>query len=149
MKTSSQHLNLLYECIKHIVIVLCLVMIVSGIILAQVSHSVSFMRDDFSYATKVSPNGISYQKISLKNLYPSGEVGSPELPVKHVRLIIPPDQDVANIVISSKQDAEISGTFMIYPIQNPIPTKDGPLPPFANPKSIIYSSDELFPGEIA
>ena len=150
MKTFSIHqkLKLQNDFRKIIFGIFCMIISASGIMIAQISHSVNFIRENYSCSSKIALDSNNYYKISLKDLDQSCEIGNPELPVKYINLLIPPDQEVANIVIAGKQDAEIPGSFMVFPVQYPVPTKDGELPPFVKPNSATYSSDELFPSEI-
>lgn len=148
MKTISLCHWSLNELTKYFLGAFSIVIVVAEVTSAQILHSVSFGRDNFSYSSKIARDSNSYDKITFKDLYQSGEAGKPELPVKHVKLLIPPDQEVDNIVITWKQDVEIPGSFKVYPAQYPIPMRDGELPPFAKPDSVVYSSDELFPREI-
>ena len=121
----------------------------AGLVFPQISHSVNFLQSDVFHTSKTARDNNSYEKISMKNLYLSDKVGMPELPVKHVRLIIPADQGVASIIVSEKQDIEISGNYKVLPVQYPVPVKDGELPPFAKPDSAVYASDDLYPREVA
>ena len=147
MKTLPIYKKLHNEFKKYFLYSICMIVGTFGIMFAQISHSVNFLQSNISHSTIIARDSNSYNVISIEGMFPSREIGNPKLPVKYINLIIPPNQEVANIVITGKQNAEIPGSFMIYPVQYLIPTKDGELPPFVKPNDATYSSDELYPKE--
>jgi hypothetical protein len=148
MKSLSLYHKLQNDLKKYVPSALCIIVLTGEIASAQISHSVNFMQSDMSHSTKLARDSSNYEEISMKGLRKSDEIGMPELPVKYVNLLIPSDQGVASVAVSGKQDAEIPGSYKVFPAQKPVPTNGGTLPAFVKPDTSIYSSDDLYPREI-
>lgn len=132
---------------KYLFSALC-AFLITGIASAQISHTVNFSQSGLVISAEVARDGIAYKKASMQRLFLTEEIGKPELPIQHVRLIIPSNQDVAGITVTQALESEITGTHLILPVQYPVPTKDGELPPFVKPDPAVYSSDDVYPSEI-
>lgn len=133
------------KTIKIISIMLFILFTISPLI-AQVSHSVSFLESDIVFKTLNGGDSIDYTHIEMGSLQFIDETGKPQLPVKYVKLIIPPDEDVNNIQIDFTERIELSGTYLVYPKQPDMPTFIyAQKPDFAEPDPAIYSSDTPYP----
>jgi len=116
---------------------------------AQISHVTTF--DGYSFnqtLTKVvTVDGTGFTKFNLP-AYPVNAIpGEPELPVKYVRLIIPPDQDIAELTIKTEELETHYISNPVYPIQNPAPVGEDS-EGFVTPNPGIYNSDNPYPTEV-
>jgi len=144
MKNISYKIGLL--CVS---VCALLVLTMSTVLLAQISHQNYFSRSDLNVTTVTAGDGNIYNKVSLADLQQMDELGKPYLPVKYVKLIVPSDQDVEKVVIKDISKQVISGTYFIFPAQPPIPTStDYQKSDFIQPDFSVYNSDEPYPSEI-
>lgn len=115
-------------------------------LIAQVSHSVSFLESDIAFKTVTGNDNIEYTKIKMGDLQFTDEIGRPELPVKYVKLIIPSDADVGNIRIDFTPEKDLKETYLVFPCQPAIPTSIyAKKLEFVKPDESIYSSDLPYP----
>ena len=120
-----------------------------SILLGQVSHSVSFSMSELRFTTVTVKDGNTYEKVSMRDLRQTDELGKPCLPVMYVKLIVPSDQDVEEVIIQKAEKQKISVTNLIYPAQPPIPTTyNYQEHDFVQPDSAVYESDNSYPPEI-
>jgi parallel beta-helix repeat protein len=113
---------------------------------SQISHKVNFLPDDITFTKGKGGDSIEYDKIKLNGGYQRQEAGKPDLPIKLVRLIISPDQDVDVIDATLAGTIKQTGNFNIYPAQPPCPTSsDFKKPKFVSPDTSIYESDQCYP----
>jgi len=120
-----------------------------AVLLAQIPHSVSFSRSNLVFSSVTAEDGITYEKVSLGDLQQTDEIGKPSLPVRYVRLIVPFNQDVEEVVLEHVEKQTIPGTHFILPAQPPVPTSiDYQKPDFVKPDPLVYESDTPYPSEI-
>ena len=81
-----------------------------SILLGQVSHSVSFSMSELRFTTVTVKDGNTYEKVSMRDLRQTDELGKPCLPVMYVKLIVPSDQDVEEVIIQKAEKQKISVT---------------------------------------
>jgi hypothetical protein len=119
------------------------------VLFGQISHSVNFSSDKLSSTTEIAKNGTNYERITIEGFSLTNEIGKPSMPVKYISLIIPSNQDVDNIVITFSDKQELSGSYLIFPAQPPIPTSANfHEPHFIEPDPAVYGSDMPYPSEI-
>jgi len=97
--------------------------LLSGALCAQVTHETHFYGNDFDFlkSETIRVEKQNYTKFNIPT-YPINAIpGNPELPVKYVRLIIPPGQEVANIKINVVELNTHNIETFVYPIQEPVP----------------------------
>jgi len=121
---------------------LCKISILLSIscILLWGGYTVNYSSAEFSFYKENGFDRIRAPKFSLR-----GEPGTPELPVVYLNYIIPPNAKVESLVISQFHLVQISGEYFIYPAQPP--KVIGETLPWVPPDTIIYNSNNLFPGE--
>ncbi|MBI4649009.1 MAG: VCBS repeat-containing protein, partial [Bacteroidia bacterium] len=90
----------------------------------------------------------NYDVIEFIEGYTTEEVGAPQLPVKIVKFVIPINVNVSNIIINNSSYQQLSGTFSIYPYQQPSPLDGSDPHPFVEPDSLIYNSNTPYPGKL-
>ncbi|MBI1937136.1 MAG: T9SS type A sorting domain-containing protein [Ignavibacteriales bacterium] len=116
---------------------------------SQKMRNISFSKSSLEVKLLKADDGNEYQKFDMNDFMSSGESGQPDLPVKYLRLLIPSNEDVANIVVNVKNKETIKLTKKIYPSQPDIPTSlDFKENKFVKPDSKIYDSEKPFPEEI-
>lgn len=76
----------------------------------------------------------------------SGKPGTPELPVKYLTYIIPPEMLVDSVKIAQTNMTDYPGFYNIYPTQQKWVV--GSAPSFVSPDPNIYSAEEYYPGEV-
>ncbi len=103
-------------------------------------YTLDYPATEFSFYKE---NG--FDRIRAKNFCLRGEPGTPELPAVYLNYIIPPNAKAESLIISQVQFMQIPGEFYIYPAQPP--RIIGETIPWVPPDTMIYNSDELFPGE--
>ncbi|MCK4653914.1 MAG: hypothetical protein KAU01_05680, partial [Candidatus Cloacimonetes bacterium] len=89
-----------------------------------------------------------YHKIEMNELICVSEPGSPELPAKPVKLLLPSGEQAASVSITYKGINDISGEFEIYPRQKPYPTSYQDKIEFTQPDPEIYNSKKSYPEKL-
>ncbi len=103
-------------------------------------YTVDYSPSEFSFYKK---NG--FDRVKAINFALIGEPGIPELPAVYLNYIIPSYAKVESLIISQSNINQIYGAYLVYPAQPP--RVIGESIPWVGPDSLIYNSDELFPGE--
>lgn len=117
-------------------------------LMSQISHSISFLKEELTFKTKIGKDGVEYDIVSIENLYLTYEEGKPSLPVKYIKLIIPSDQDAFKITLNNAEKETLSEYYKIYPAQPDIPSAEDYIEPeFVKPDPEIYESDNPWPDE--
>ncbi len=112
---------------------------------AQVSYVVNLTTNDLTFAVRDG-----YNLVSLKGGSFLGEIRKPQMPVKYIRLICPPNTEVDSLVIPVRESRSVSGTYRILPAQTPVPTLIGHAPAqWVDPDTSIYNSNKPYPGKLA
>jgi hypothetical protein len=86
-----------------------------------------------------------FHRIRAPEFFLQGTPGHPELPVKFLHYIIPPNMKVDSIRVTINQTSYIHGSYYIYPAQPAVPMCS--IPPWVPPDSTIYNSDSLYPNK--
>jgi hypothetical protein len=103
-------------------------------------YTVDYSPSEFSFYKENGFDRIKAIKFAL-----DGEPGIPELPAVYLNYIIPSYAKVESLIISQSNINQIYGVYLVYPAQPP--RLIGESIPWVGPDSLIYNSDELFPGE--
>ena len=115
----------------------------------QVSHTINFTYEKLNLSEISGADKANHLNINYGNLQKVGEIGNPALPIKYVNLIIPSNQDVSNIKISTSNGNIIDIYEPVFPIQRDIPTSTGFQSfEFKKPNSEVYNSDGPYPAKI-
>ncbi|MBC8525917.1 MAG: hypothetical protein H8D22_03450, partial [Candidatus Cloacimonetes bacterium] len=90
-----------------------------------------------------------YDLITYKDFELSREIGSPQLPIKIVQLILPQNKEISAITIVVKESEYLDGEYSIYPAQPPqiLSSQEDEIE-FVQPKEDIYSSSQAYPEDI-
>ena len=93
-----------------------------------------------------APNGETYLSFEWSGLYSSNEIGSPQLPVRYLRFLVPTYcNNISATCKSSTLYESRDCSHLPYPAQPPVMT-NGSLPPeFVAPAAEIYSSATDYP----
>ena len=102
---------------------------------------------------KITYSDIEYSKLSMSGCIGMGmNSGNPKLPVKFIKLLIPPNKDVLNIKVSGMPQEFI--TEGVNLIDNPLVPHQNPVPVgFSEPEEFeinneLYSSDFFYPNKL-
>lgn len=122
--------------------------LLSGALCAQVTHVTQFNGKEFDFSkSKTVVEEQNYTKFDLP-IYPMKAIpGNPELPVKYVRLLIPPGQEVTDITINFQEANSYKLENVVYPIQEPVPVGET-AENFTLPNMDIYNADKPYPENV-
>jgi len=129
--------------------IFCLILVFAFFILNTNEVRASDNYQTFTFEkNKLTTEKLSgYDIIHYEDLELSQTVGAPQLPVKIVRLSLPPRKDIASISITDMESEYLEGKYNLFPVQPP-QILSNPDIQFINPDIDIYSSPNLFPQEI-
>jgi len=77
---------------KYFIRAIGFIVLLTNVSFAQISHQIDLNELILTTSNITGEDGDNYTKITMGNLHSSLKVSEPELPVKHVKLIIPKDQ---------------------------------------------------------
>lgn len=109
----------------------------------QLTQSFTFLPMD----VQTSRTGI-YDVVMLEEeSYLLGEeyAGEPQLPVKQFNLLLPQGASATNVQLTINSQQQLVGSFYLYPVQLPVYANFEDPPPFVEPDSAIYGSDNPYP----
>lgn len=123
-------------------------------VLVFLALSTEHARADSDYQTftfdnsRLKSSKISgYDVIRYGDLELSREIAAPQVPVKLVRLALPPGKRIASVRIEELDSEELEGRYRLFPTQAPQPLSR-PEVEFIEPADRFYSSTDLFPSEV-
>ena len=90
-------------------------------------------------------NGIHYSIEMPRTDIWHGSAGSPRIPFKAARFLIPSGLQVVSVKITPGEMQDISGSFNIEPVEQAVPIDQSPQAPQAPEDSLIYNSDNPYP----
>ena len=111
--------------------------------LAQVTYQAIFSEEDLLFDRKGD-----FDLVSLKDCIRSQDVGSPDLPIKLIHLILPNDSEIADVSIADAHPLFIEGDFLIFPGQLDEKTDGSDIKKWIKPDSMIYNSNALYPPQL-
>ncbi|MEO0129288.1 MAG: C25 family cysteine peptidase [candidate division WOR-3 bacterium] len=117
-----------------------IILIGAPVILLWGGYTLDYPPAEFSFYKENGFDRIKAPRFSLR-----GEPGTPELPAVYLNYIIPPNAKAESLIVSQFQFIQIPGEYYIYPAQPP--TVIGETAPWVPPDTLIYNSDNIFPGE--
>ncbi len=116
---------------------------------AQVSYSFHVLRNDINLENIIANDGNPYVKLKVDNFSKIADIGKPNLPVKFINLIIPPQKNVSDIIVNFNETMSIPLRNRIFPTQYSIPTGlTDSIYHFVKPDSNIYNSNGPWPKKI-
>jgi hypothetical protein len=114
-----------------------------------VRHEVSF-KSKVEVNTSKATDGNTYSIVKLADCSLIMEEGAPQLPVKYINLIIPANEEAANVTYTLKGGTELKLDYPVLPAQKPIPTAIGfEGNKFVAPNKAIYMQDKPYPEKTA
>jgi len=111
--------------------------------LAQVTYQALFSEEDLIFDRKGG-----FDVVSLQGGIRSQDVGSPDLPIKLITLILPNDGKVADVFVINKRQILLEGDFLIVPSQPDEKTDGSNIKEWIKPDPQIYNSDSLYPPQL-
>ncbi|MFH1252010.1 MAG: C25 family cysteine peptidase [bacterium] len=110
----------------------------------QLAGTITTNQSELTFSTKDN-----YDLIELSNHRFTTNIGAPQLPIKTFKYVLPVEAEVTGIEIVNFMREQVSGSYLIYPVQ-PVAIPDGSPPPaFVPPSGDIYNSSAPYPGQIA
>lgn len=104
------------------------------------AYELNYYQNQFSF---YSDRG--FDRISAPGFRFDLPPGAPELPVKYLHFIIPPEQEAKLVNLLNVFLVQIPGSYYLYPTQPSVPLCS--IPPWIPPDTSIYNSDSLYPGK--
>jgi hypothetical protein len=105
----------------------------------------------YTYPNPVVFPGI-FDRIDMEGLLKLINPGEPALPFDTAKVLIPPDSIVDDIRVTAGEKTYLLGVYKIEPAGEPVPlsefSEEMLNPELLVPDEDIYSSDELYPGEL-
>ncbi|MGA1823814.1 MAG: C25 family cysteine peptidase [bacterium] len=105
-------------------------------------YTVTFKKEDLLFS-KVK----GYDSVRLKDGAYLTEIGKPQLPLKSIRVLIPPGSEVKGISIDQSSVIKLDGSFTIFPAQE-FKVDFLPPPPFIPPDPVVYEQSNAFPDNV-
>jgi hypothetical protein len=123
----------------------CLV-IISFLILPIPALASGPFRLNYSHSQFTFYSERGFDRIKASDFHFTLPPGAPELPVKYLHFIIPPDKEVEFINYLNRASFQNLGSYYLYPSQPNVPICS--TPHWVPPDTLIYNSDSLYPGKI-
>ena len=111
----------------------------------QLALEYTFERPQF---TQVKIDGIEYERIVMPGCPNAGDIGSPALPARGARILIPFGMEVAKIEARGEK-ISLGNGYLIEPVAPPARLQSGPASwPAHTPNSAIYASPAPLPASV-
>ncbi len=138
---------------------LCMLLIIGSLNPVIANEEIEELEEDIYVVTSTSAftqpivndiqlDGNKYHQIQLNGLSNGGSPGEPLLPMKAVRLLLPPKTTVETIQIHSSSPEIISLAHQIEPAGEPVPLSQMKSASPPQPDPLVYNSSDPFPGEL-
>ena len=98
--------------------------------------------------TDVDIDGTIYDQITIEDAPVCGNPGEPGLPASGVYALIPQGEKISSISVTHGEIICLGSDFLIEPVGQPVPLSQIETFTVPTPDEIIYSSNEMFPGEL-
>ncbi|MBI4723107.1 MAG: hypothetical protein HY769_08985 [Candidatus Stahlbacteria bacterium] len=92
-----------------------------------------------------------YHRISMLGTISYGRPGSPVMPIKAAKILLPVNEEIAEIEVIANGKTILEGTYKIEPGQLQVPISDHPtISPsdYIMPDTLIYNSTAAYPGNL-
>lgn len=116
---------------------------------ADVSGEIRFEPSDLTFSHVTCEDGITYDVIRMGNEGNLELPGLPDLPYVTKRFVVPTKTNIKDVRVEVLEMIELPGTYRIMPAQEPVKTREEPIPPFVPPDPAVYLSTDVFPRKIA
>lgn len=87
----------------------------------------------------------NYQRILSSEMTSNVDPGSPEIPSRAIKVLLPSGENITSIKITSKEHEILSGRYNIIPQQTPYPIGFKGDTKFTEPNSSIYEHNDFYP----
>ncbi|MCX6667477.1 MAG: C25 family cysteine peptidase [Euryarchaeota archaeon] len=124
----------------------------NGIINAGEQNTDNKITTSYSFKSpvisKVNINNTVYDSISIDGAPCDGNPGEPMLPGRGAYILLPPNSKVSNIVVNPGVMVRLGSGYLVEPAGEPVPLSDIENAKVPTPNNEIYSSTDMFPGEL-
>ena len=111
---------------------------------AQVTYQALFSEADMIFDRKGG-----FDVVGLKGCIRSQDVGSPDLPIRLITLILPNDNKVTGVSVINGHQTPLKGEYLIAPVQPDEKTDGSDIKEWVKPDPQVYNSDSLYPPQLA
>lgn len=115
---------------------------------AEISFDTYFPEKNLSISNDTVNNKI-YCRINQTECSSSCEIGLPELPIKHLRFIVPTNATNFSISVNINDTVLKSARHKVIPVQPPTTAENAEHPNFKEPDNAIYSTDKFLYNQFA
>ncbi|OYT52719.1 MAG: hypothetical protein B6U72_07555 [Candidatus Altiarchaeales archaeon ex4484_2] len=127
---------------KTIFVIVCALVLIQSVSASTAKE----YRFDFSKPT-IRDAGGGFLRVEMENLYSYGAPGEPILPLKTVKLLVPPHSRVLDVDVEGFDEEIIKLKGVVEPGQTPVPISSKKKFRVTSPSDEIYSSSREFPSE--
>ncbi|MGB2768755.1 MAG: C25 family cysteine peptidase [Candidatus Zixiibacteriota bacterium] len=110
---------------------------------AQVTYQVEFSESDLLFEQRDG-----FDLVSLRGCVGSQKIGSPDLPIRMIHLVLPDGSEVTGVFVTEAHPAILEGEFSIGPVQPDVRTDDLPVKDRIGPDPTVYGSDSPYPSQL-
>jgi|GEM_PF-2737903 len=131
---------------KQSITLLSLLILMSGSLVAQqMTQRFTFSQNDLQI---VQSNNYDVVKLNGTEYLEREEyAGQPQLPLKQFKLLLPQGTSAIDVSLIINSEQQITGSYYVYPVQLPVYLNFSSLPPFVEPDTAIYNSNNPFPAD--
>ena len=97
---------------------------------------------------EIDIEGINYQRITLSNCVPAGNIGEPLIPSLGTNILLPPNTVVFDIKVIPNDKQNLGSGHFIEPMEKPIPITQVKQNCIPSPDENIYNLNEFYPGNL-
>ena len=90
-----------------------------------------------------------YDLVVLEGATMTNDVGAPSLPVLAVNVVLPQGMCLTSVECKPEANEGLAGSYLILPVQPPLPLSSETKPEFVPPDPAVYGSDRSYPGMLA
>lgn len=113
-------------------------------LVAEEVHTLRFNESDFARYEITAPNGYKFTKVTGADMFGSGESGSPEVPFKTIRFLVPDNAKDFTVSLETLGESRILHLEKpLYPVQAEISINDYTDDCFVYPDTEIYTSSSM------
>jgi len=111
---------------------------------AQVIHQLQFSESDLLFEQRGD-----FDLVSLRGCIGSQRIGSPDLPIRMIHLLLPQGSEVTGVSVVDLERTILPGGYSILPVQPDVRTDGSSGEKRVSPDPSVYDSDAPYPSQLA
>lgn len=111
--------------------------------ISRISHDIYFSQDDLLFGKQQG-----FDVVTLKGCLKLQDEGQPNLPVKFIHLVLPPNCTATGASVINGIPIHLDGNFRILPTQPDLRTDGSFSSPWVDPDPAIYNSTSAYPSQM-